>query len=235
MLQISDFIILLIIFAIGARIFKKFNLNISPPKSASIILFLTGIIYLIVASLIYKLPPHTYVQSDSLPLIPVLVGVSSLSCAVFFFFKRNLPLIENPITKISISAWILLAMWSLFTAIAKYAFLLSIYSPNIYGSNVQIPLTGVVIFIICCVCAAIVLYGFSIMIHQELLWLFYFTIIFSCYQVTVFSLLIAYGFQQFNVSYPFLASIMVLGYVPFILTLFIATLRNIRSEKINTL
>ena len=232
MLQISDALILFIIFFIGSKIFAKFDLRITPPKSAAIIFILTGVIFLIIAGMIYTLSSRTYVQDSGLPLIPALVGSGALSCAAFFIFKRHPLEVEYSITKISWAAWVLYAVTWLLMGISKYAFLLSIYSPSIFKSDIQIPHVGIGIFIIGYFFAALSLYGFSRMVPIKLFWLFYFTIGYAFYQVAVYTLLLVFGLiQQYNVSYPFLASIMVVGYVPFILALFITVLKNGKTAK----
>ena len=237
MLQSSDIIILFIIFWIGSKVFAKFNLRIKPPKSASIILILSGLIFLTIAGMIYTLQSRPYVQGSGLPLLPALVGVAALSCAAFFIFKKTQPVIEDSITKIPWTSGVLYAVTWLLMVISKYVFLLSIYSPSIFKSDVQIPHIGTGIFIIGYCFAALALYGFSRTVHMKLLWLFYFTIVYSLYQVAVYTLLLYYGLiVQYNVSYPFLASIMVLGYVPFIFVLFITILQNgTIAKKENTL
>jgi hypothetical protein len=232
MLQYSDALILFIIFFIGSKIFAKFDLRITPQKSAAIIFILTGVILLIIAGMIYTLPSRTYLQGSGLPLIPALVGAVSLSCAAFFIFKRHPSEDECSFTKISWAAWVLYAVTWLLMGISKYAFLFSIYSPNIFKSDIQIPHVGIGLFIIGYFFAALSLYSFSRMVSIKLLWLFYFTIVYALYQVAVYTLLLVFGLiQQYNVSYPFLASIMAAGYVPFILALFITVFKNGKIAK----
>ena len=226
-----DLVIFFIIFWIGSKILVKFGFKTKPIFLVSITLAIIGSIILIIAYMLYALLSHSYVRGIGMSLIPALIGLVTLLCAAFLITRKQDTIIVRPITNLPFYSWALFAVATLIIGISKYGFLLSIYSPVVFKSNVQIPHIGVGIFVIGYIFAALILYAFSRLsyIKSPMLtfWISYIVIIYCFYQVTLYTLLLTYALiEKYNVSYPFLSSIMVFGYLPLVLILFIITLQN---------
>jgi hypothetical protein len=125
----------------------------------------------------------------------------------------------------------------LMIVISKYGFLLSIYSPSVFKSDIQIPHIGVGIFVTGYVFTAITLYFFSRVSYAKspnvTFQLSYVAIVYCFYQVTLYALTLIFGLiVKYNVSYPFLASIVVLGYLPIVSVLFFIYALKTKQTKI---
>jgi hypothetical protein len=229
-----EFLTLGLIFWIVPKIFKLFNIKIRPLIIVRMTFLIIGSIILFVAYMfIFIQPSSIFLKGKGIPLIPVFVGLSSLLFAVFLFFRKKPAIIDNDISKPmpSFWSWFLYAIAGLLIMLSKYLFLFSIYSPSILKSDAQIPHIGVGIFLAGLFVAVLVLYGFERFTNKKSpkisFELSYFLIIFGFYLVTVYSLLLVYGlYEKYHVSYLFWGNIMVLGYLPLLLLLFIITLKN---------
>lgn len=127
-------------------------------------------------------------------------------------------------------SWALYALSLFFLVISKYALMLSLYSPNILGSYVMNSREGVGAFITGYLLSAIVLYVFlrqsSAKLSKTPLWLSYVLTVYAFYQVAFYTLLLAVGLiEKESVSLPFLASIIILAYIPFIAVLYLSALQ----------
>ena len=219
-----DLIIFFLFFWILSKILAKFGFKTKPVRLISVTLVIIGSIVLIVAYMLYTLPSQTYVKGSSIPIIPALIGLATLSCAVFLIIKKEETITEGAIRNLPFYSWVLYTFAIAIITISKYGFLFSIYSPAIFKSNIQIPHVGVGIFITGCFLAALTLYAFShfsyIRSPNVTFGISYILIVYCFYLITLYTLLLTYGLiGKYSVSYPFLSSIMVLGYLPLVLVL----------------
>ena len=221
------------------KILKRLKIKITPYQGITISLSIfVGVALFLSYILLNKLPASKYINGLSIPLIPLITALLIFAIIVILVIKKQMPVIDMQAIDAPITSWFFYFLPAFSIAISKYAFLLSIYSPKIFNSEVQVPGTGVYIYILGTVISALTIWFFSRFKNSKapelFFWIALLTIIYGCYQTTLFSFLLIYGLLgKFSISYPFWASLMTIGYLPLAISLCAMAFRNDNKGKIS--
>ncbi len=221
------------------KILEMFKIRITPYQGIVISLFImVGVVLFLSYCLFNNLPASKYLNSTGVPIIPIGIALLILVINIFLILKKPKLVIDTQVKNSKNSVWLLFFVPAFTIAISKYAFLLSIYSPKMFNSEISAPGIAVSIFILGTIVTSITIYFFSQFKNSKapelFFWISLLTIMFGCYKTTLFSMLLIYGLLgEFSISYPTWASLMTVGYLPLSIALFAMAFRKNSIGKIN--
>ncbi len=233
-----DIIIFSAIGWLTPKILEKLKIKFSPYQGILLsLLIIVGVTLFLSYCLFSKLPVPKYLNGDSISTVPIGIALLALTINIFLVIKKQKPVINTQPKDSTNAVWILYCFPAFSIAISKYAFLLSIYSPKLFNSETIIPEIGVTIFILGTIITSITIYFFSRFKNAKnpelFFWISLLTLMFVCYQTTLYSLLLLYGLiSTLSISYPTLASLMTIGYLPLVISLFAMAFRKDHISKI---
>ncbi len=225
-------LILFVILLVGPKINKKLSIKIKPINVIITSHIVVGLIIIFLFFVLYNfLPSQEFIKGKGFPFLSGFLGIITILLGVGLMFKKKRPNIIKYRNLGPSHGWIFFFLTWFFVFISKYGFLFSIYSPKIFNSVVPIPFLGVWIFICGNFLSATTLYLYLRVkftkYPETYLWFPLVTILYCIYQTTLYSLLLNNGLvKDFNSSYPNYASLIVLGYLPMIVIMFLLAFRD---------
>lgn len=216
---------------------KKLNINVSHYIVILAILALFSLVILVLSFGLFTMTDSKYSTENSIPLIPFVTTIFSLTIFGYIFIKKNKPIVNQKNVDFP-KTLLLLPILSVFSLVlSKYAFMLPVYTPEIFNSKEHLPGLAVTLYLIMVV-VSVVTISFSTRLNQSKLSreLYNYSIVFLFYlllQTTIFCLILLYGLiGKFEVSYPYHASIITIGFVPILLLFFNMSFRNDEEKNV---
>ena len=172
----------------------------------------------------FSLPPGHEVSGNAKPYIPILVALLIIIMAVLSLRSIRKES-ELSVIRSVLIGWILFALGFIVQLSGLSFALMSIFTPHIYGSVNPVPEIGVPGFLGFTLIACLMFYLSSkrnTSARPNLLrWIVFFSILMIYDQVTITSLLLIFSVpSQPPTTYPQLASINTLSYLPFAFAIF---------------
>jgi hypothetical protein len=208
----------------GSKGLRKFGVRIKFKIAAAFSLALFAILSFFVAfALTYAVPSASMVKGRSIPVIPLVLGLIQLALAVACLRSPEGPAGHMDTTPKSYAPWIWYCVACSLWFASYYSFMLSIYSPNVYKASVPVPEQGMPPYLIGAVLSASALYAAARSSRDSakrtlFVWIGYFAAFYCMFEGVTISLLLIYetGGHHHTV-YPLLASLVILGDLPYAL------------------